>query len=359
MTWLSIKDNAFSTLALPLSAGSLSATLATGTGNRFPTSNFIITVCQENGTNLEKILVNSRSGDVLIINSNGRGYGDTDNVNHGAGEIVYIGTIEHPVKELQTAYDSAFDPSTGHNHDGTNSKKVSWDYLDSKPSSFPPSAHTHPGSDITSQVSDSDKVDGQHASDFASAAHTHTKSNITDLETITTTPSASAVPKADASGKLDNGWLKTGSGNGLDADKVDGKDAPSGTIVGTTDTQTLTNKTLTKPTIQGSVPNVRSYSPGAGTTCTLDLSDANVHVIQMPAGNITIALSNVSVGQIFSIEIIQDSTGGRTVTWFSQIKWVGTTAPTLTTTGSRKDVFVFRCTGSGTYDGFIAGQNIG
>jgi hypothetical protein len=39
------------------------------------------------------------------------------------------------------------------------------------------------------------------------STHTHTKAQITDLETITATPTASAVPKADANGVLHMGWL--------------------------------------------------------------------------------------------------------------------------------------------------------
>ena len=34
------------------------------------------------------------------------------------------------------------------------------------------------------------------------------------------------------------------------------------------------------------------------------------------------------------------------------------TAPTLTTTASKKDVFGFRVTGVNTYDGYVVGQNI-
>jgi hypothetical protein len=61
------------------------------------------------------------------------------------------------------------------------------------------------------------------ASDLPS--HTHTKSQITDLETITTTPTANAVPKADSIRQNCLGWIPQGPGSGLDADKLDGLDS--------------------------------------------------------------------------------------------------------------------------------------
>jgi len=42
--------------------------------------------------------------------------------------------------------------------------------------------HTHEGSDVTSQVSDSDTVDGMHASEFALAAHPHNFSEMEDVD---------------------------------------------------------------------------------------------------------------------------------------------------------------------------------
>jgi len=101
----------------------------------------------------------------------------------------------------------------------------------------------------------------------------------------------------------------------------------------------------------------QSYSPSGAGTATLLLAGGNDHEIIMPAGNITIALSDATVGMKFLVSILQDGGGSRTVTWFSTIRWAGG-APTLTTTGSKRDTFGFKVTGSGTYDGFIVGQNI-
>ena len=92
-------------------------------------------------------------------------------------------------------------------------------------------------------------------------------------------------------------------------------------------------------------------------TITFDLSLGNIFTTTL-GGNRTLALSNATVGQVFMLELIQDATGSRTVTWFSTISWPYAVVPTLTTTASKKDTFVFRCTGSGTYNGYVVGQSL-
>jgi len=103
---------------------------------------------------------------------------------------------------------------------------------------------------------------------------------------------------------------------------------------------------------------LNSYTPSAAATATLNLSNGSVHFITMPAGNITIALSNVSVGQHFIVRILQDGVGSRTVTWFTTISWEGGSAPTLTTTADKADMIGIRVTSSNTFQGFVLGQNI-
>jgi hypothetical protein len=94
-----------------------------------------------------------------------------------------------------------------------------------------------------------------------------------------------------------------------------------------------------------------------GETITFDMDEANYHTVTL-GGNRTLAVTNVSVGQSFMLRLQQDGTGSRTVTWFSTIKWAGGSAPTLTTTANKADVFGFTCTSSGNYDGFVVGQSL-
>lgn len=133
----------------------------------------------------------------------------------------------------------------------------------------------------------------------------------------------------------------------VDTDTLSGQGTPGAPI-----------KVASKPKINVTDPTAQSYSPTVAGTATLDLNLGNQNDIIMPAGNITIALSNATNNQIFTISITQDSIGSRTVTWFTTIRWAGGVAPTLTTTANKRDRFTFIRTGSGTYDGMVSGQNI-
>lgn len=157
------------------------------------------------------------------------------------------------------------------------------------------------------------------------------------------------------------------TGDLLYLDQISGGTSKSMTVA-----NLFTSPAITTPTINqinassntsilnnaGTYNSIQTYTPTAAGTATLDLSKGNIHHITMPAGNITIALSNGTAGQCFIIRILQDGTGSRTVTWFTTIRWAGGSAPTLTTTASKADTLGFEITGSSTYDGFVVGQNI-
>ena len=74
-----------------------------------------------------------------------------------------------------------------------------------------------------------------------------------------------------------------------------------------------------------------------GSTITLDLG-ANTHQSVTLGGNRTFAApSNQTVGQSGSIFITQDGTGSRTASFNSAFKFVGGTAPTLSTSANAVD----------------------
>jgi len=94
-----------------------------------------------------------------------------------------------------------------------------------------------------------------------------------------------------------------------------------------------------------------------GTTVTFNLATSDWQIVTL-GGNRTLAISNPTAGQQFTLQLTQDGTGSRTVTWFSGIKWQGGAAPTLSTTAGKIDVFTFKCTSVGNYLGFVVGQGM-
>jgi len=75
----------------------------------------------------------------------------------------------------------------------------------------------------------------------------------------------------------------------------------------------------------------------SAATITIDLDNANFYSVTLDTNATFANPSNVTVGQAGSIFITQDGTGSRTASWGSQWKFIGGTAPTLTTTAAAVD----------------------
>ena len=76
---------------------------------------------------------------------------------------------------------------------------------------------------------------------------------------------------------------------------------------------------------------------GVGATITIDMARACHHSVTLGGNRTFAAPSNQVVGQSGSIFITQDGTGSRTASFNSAFKFVGGTAPTLTTTAAAVD----------------------
>jgi len=81
-------------------------------------------------------------------------------------------------------------------------------------------------------------------------------------------------------------------------------------------------------------------------TVTWDASTQDVCKLTLGGNRTLAAPTNNTTGQFISILVIQDGTGSRTLTWNAVFEFAADTAPTLTTTASKGDVFVFRYNGS-------------
>jgi hypothetical protein len=102
---------------------------------------------------------------------------------------------------------------------------------------------------------------------------------------------------------------------------------------------------LTK--VSGAVANVEDTLTD-GATITWDVIDSPVAKVTL-GGNRTLSAPSGTTpiaGQFISLTVIQDATGSRLLTWNSAYEFTGDTAPTLTTTASKADVFVFKYNGT-------------
>lgn len=83
----------------------------------------------------------------------------------------------------------------------------------------------------------------------------------------------------------------------------------------------------------------------SGAADTIDWTKGNKQKSTL-TGNCTFTFTAPGGACNLVFTLIQDATGSRTVTWPDSVKWPNDTAPTLTTTGGKKDVVTFYYNGT-------------
>ena len=115
------------------------------------------------------------------------------------------------------------------------------------------------------------------------------------------------------------------------------------TLGGTT--TSVGNLTVTNTTVTNYTESVVAIG-NSSTAQTLSLTNGTVQTVTM-TGNCTFTMPTATAGKSF-ILIVNTGAGSFTGT-FTSVKWPSNTAPTLTTTASRWDIFTFVSDGTNWY----------
>jgi len=186
----------------------------------------------------------------------------------------------------------------------------------------------------------------------------------------TTTPDAVLRVQSDATGtdfrslSTKAGIALNFSGTGIsyyDSDTTVFRKSTSGSsteLMRITSTGNLgigTNNPSEKLDVNGNISIAgQGYSPTLtltdGATINWDTDSGQVATVTLGGNRTFAAPTNLVNGGFYALQIVQDATGSRTLSWNAIFKFTGATAPTLTTTANARDFLVFRSDGTNLYE---------
>jgi hypothetical protein len=133
------------------------------------------------------------------------------------------------------------------------------------------------------------------------------------------------------------------------------KTAPSGDVVGTTDTQGLTNKTLTNPTVTNYVESVVAIGTVTSSS-TISLTSGTVQTATLTASTAcTFTMPTATAGKSFILLLKQAASTGNGTATFTGVKWSSAGTPVVTATAGKMDIFSFVSDGTNWYGNVTQG----
>lgn len=125
-------------------------------------------------------------------------------------------------------------------------------------------------------------------------------------------------------------------------------------VASLTGSETLSGKTLTNPTISSYVESVVAIGT-VGAANTLSLVNGTVLTATLTASTATtFTMPALVAGKSFALLLRQAATTGNGTATFTNVKWTGT-APVVTATAGRMDIFSFFSDGTNWYGSVAAG----